>query len=55
VVAVESDREKRIAILSAIYAYLSVKRRRAAAAPRHSGVKAWRLAASLYEDPVAGY
>ncbi len=51
----ETDREKRIAILSAIYAYLSMKRRKTVAAPRHRGVKAWRLASGLYEDPVAGY
>lgn len=52
----EADREKRIAILSAIYAYLSMKRRKTVAtAPRHRGVKAWRLASGLHEDPVAGY
>ncbi len=50
------DKEKRVAILAAVFAYLS--RRRRAQRPsmrRGATLKAWRLARSLGEDPVAGY
>ncbi len=50
------DKEKRVAILAAVFAYLS-RRKHAQRPPtgRGAALKAWRLARSLGEDPVAGY
>ncbi len=48
------DKEKRIAILTAVFAFLSMKRRSRRPGAK-TQLKAWRLSRAMYEDPIAGY